>query len=54
VQPSPFEHQLEDRLTLIESGDGDPITVPDLPLVDFLVAVAVLAVVIVGMVWWAY
>ncbi|MGH3645073.1 MAG: hypothetical protein ACRDUX_39335 [Mycobacterium sp.] len=49
-----FDRELQERLHLIESPDGPPITVPDLPLRDFLVAVFSLSVAIVALMWWAY
>lgn len=54
MQPTPLDQQFEDRLTLIESSDAESTTVPDLPLRDFLVAVAVLVAAIVVLTWWAY
>lgn len=49
-----FEQQLEDRLTLMESGSAGAVTVPDLPLRDLVLTVSVLAVTIAALLWWAY
>lgn len=50
----PFERQLEDRLTALETGDADAVLVSDLPLRDLLLAVGVLIAVTVALLWWAY
>jgi hypothetical protein len=49
-----LDQQLQERLTLISTGDEAATTVADLPLRDFLLAVIVLAVAIAGLMWWAY
>ena len=49
-----FDRELRERLHLVENPDGSTITVPDLPLRDFLVAVITLAVAIIALTWWAY
>lgn len=54
VQSTPLDQQFEDRLSLIESGDAGLTTVPDLPLRDFLLAVAALIVAVIALTWWAY
>lgn len=51
---TPLDRQLQERLTLIETGDESSTTVADLPLRDFLVAVLVLAVTVAALIWWAY
>ena len=48
------DQQFEDRLTLLESSDAESTIVPDLPLRDFLMAVAVLIAAIVALTYWAY
>lgn len=50
----PLDQQLQERLTVIDTADESDTTVADLPLRDFLLAVAVLAVAIVALTWWAY
>ncbi|MGV9796756.1 hypothetical protein ACWDTP_01710 [Mycobacterium sp. NPDC003449] len=54
MQSTPLDQQFEDRLSLIESGDAGLTTVPDLPLRDFLLAVAALIVAVIALTWWAY
>lgn len=54
MHTSPLDQQLQERLTLIDTGDEATTTVADLPLRDFLLAVAILAVAIAGLMWWAY
>jgi hypothetical protein len=49
-----FEQELQKRLHMIESPDGPSLTVPDLPLVDFVLAVGVLALATALLMWWAY
>ncbi|MGB8406526.1 MAG: hypothetical protein WCE30_20925 [Mycobacterium sp.] len=49
-----FEQELTRRLQLIEPADGNALTVPDLPLMDFAVAVTGLALAIVLLIAWAY
>jgi hypothetical protein len=54
VEISSYDQQLEDRLTLIETADAGAVTVADLPVRDFVLAVATLALAIVALLWWAY
>jgi hypothetical protein len=49
-----FDRELRERLALVDNPDGSTITVPDLPLRDFLIAVISLSVAIVALMWWAY
>jgi len=49
-----FDRELQDRLRLVDGPDGSTITLPDLPLRDFLVAVISLSLAIVALIWWAY
>ena len=49
-----FEQELQKRLHMIESPDGPELTVPDLPLLDFAVAVIALALATALLMWWAY
>ena len=54
VDDATFEQELQKRLHMIESPDGPSLTVPDLPLFDFAVAVIVLALATALLMWWAY
>jgi hypothetical protein len=54
VDDATFEQELEKRLHMIESPDGPSLTVPDLPLLDFAVAVVALALATALLMWWAY
>ena len=54
MHTTPFDQQLRERLAVIESGDDATTTVADLPLRDFLLAVALLIVAVVALTWWAY
>lgn len=54
VDETTFKQELQERLHMIENPDGPPLTVPDLPLLDVLIAMAVLALAIAGLMWWAY
>ena len=54
MQTTPLDQQLQERLTLIDTGDQAATTVADLPLRDFLLAVIMLAVAIAALMWWAY
>ncbi|MEZ0053543.1 hypothetical protein ABIA30_004572 [Mycobacterium sp. MAA66] len=54
VDDTTFEQELTHRLQLIEPADGNALTVPDLPLMDFAVAVTGLALAIVLLIAWAY
>lgn len=49
-----FERELQQRLHTIESPDGPSLTVPDLPLLDFMLAVIALVLTIAALMWWAY
>ena len=49
-----FDRELRQRLHLVDNPDGLTISVPDLPLKDFLIAVILLVVVIAALMWWAY
>jgi hypothetical protein len=54
VDATTFDRELENRLHLIESPDGPEVTVDDLPLMDVLIVVAVLAALCTALMWWAY
>jgi hypothetical protein len=54
VDDATFEQELQKRLHMIESPDGPSLTVPDLPLLDFAVAVIALALATALLMWWAY
>ncbi len=54
MHTTPLDQQLQERLTVIDTADESDTTVADLPLRDFLLAVAVLAIAIVALIWWAY
>jgi hypothetical protein len=49
-----FEQELQKRLHMIESPDGPSLTVPDLPLLDFVLAVGAFALATALLMWWAY
>lgn len=54
VDDATFDRELRERLALIDNPDGSTITVPDLPLRDFLIALIALVIAIVALTWWAY
>ncbi len=54
MHTTPLDQQLQERLTVIDTAVESDTKVADLPLRDFLLAVAVLAVAIVALTWWAY
>ncbi|WP_156409240.1 hypothetical protein [Mycobacterium sp. Root265] len=54
MQTTPLDQQLQERLTLIDTGDQTDTTLADLPLRDFLLAVIILALSIAALMWWAY
>jgi hypothetical protein len=54
VHNTPLDQQFEDRLALIDTADEASTIVPDLPLIDFLAAVVVLAAAVAALMWWAY
>jgi hypothetical protein len=54
VDAAVFDQELQDRLLKLESPDGADLVVPDLPLADLLAAVIGLALVSLGLLWWAY
>lgn len=49
-----FDQELEKRLQMIESPDGPPLAVADLPLRDVVIAVVALVAVCCALMWWAY
>jgi hypothetical protein len=54
VEAAVFAQELQDRLRKLESPDGADLVVPDLPLTDLLAVVIALALVSLGLLWWAY
>lgn len=51
---TPLDQQFEDRLNLIDTADDEATIVPDLPLIDFLLAVVLLVAAVAVLMWWAY
>jgi hypothetical protein len=54
VEAAVFAQELQDRLRKLESPEGADLVVPDLPLTDLLAVVIALALVSLGLLWWAY
>ena len=54
MHTTPLDQQLQERLTVIDTAVESDTTVADLPLRDFLLAVAVLVVAIVALTWETY
>ena len=52
MQDNTFDHELQQRLQLIENG-GDTF-VADLPLKDFIAVVIALVLLTAALIWWAY